>query len=275
MEIIWLDTVDSTNLLANRMLASADDMTVWAARFQTSGRGQKGNKWLGEAGCNLTFSILIKPVNLLASSQFYISEIASLSVAEYLEYHGVRADIKWPNDVYAGDRKICGMLIENKIMSANVSASIVGIGINLNQRVFSPELRNPTSLVLESGAGCPDFQLEREMELFMDFFRRNYEVLAGGLSCGSVSERDSVLAGIHSRYSSRLYRKGVLSAFCDRRGEDMLVPNNALSGSESAGNRVFMAEIVGVNPANGCLRLRCQSSGDICEFSFKEVAYII
>ena len=86
-----------------------------------------------------------------AREQFVLNEIASLSVVDFLSLHGIPARIKWPNDIYVGSKKICGILIENSLRGSGVSSSIIGIGLNINQRNFNVNLPNPTSMVLEKG----------------------------------------------------------------------------------------------------------------------------
>ena len=133
--IIWFESIDSTNLEARRNMSDIDKMTVYAAKFQTAGRGQRGNKWLSSAGENLTFSIAVKPDDkilpvLQASEQFLVSVVSTLTIADYLDSIGIRSEIKWPNDIYVRNKKICGMLIENGIGSQGLSSSIIGIGLN-------------------------------------------------------------------------------------------------------------------------------------------------
>ena len=154
--ITWTEVTDSTNSWAARAMADIDKMSVFAAKYQTAGRGQRGNKWHSASGENLTFSIGLRFGNevtghLKAIDQFVITEISALAVADFLTSKGATVKIKWPNDIYVRDRKICGMLIENSLRADKVATSILGIGINLKQREFPPELVNPTSLSLATG----------------------------------------------------------------------------------------------------------------------------
>ena len=128
-DIMWFDTLDSTNEQVRRQIDSLDNLSVVSALSQTAGRGQRGNTWSSATGENLTFSILLRftagdPDSrfssfpfLRAIDQFVISEIATLSVVELLEKYGIVASVKWPNDIYVEDRKICGILIENNYHS--------------------------------------------------------------------------------------------------------------------------------------------------------------
>ena len=148
--IRWFDTIDSTNTRLVALHSELPDRTVYAARFQTAGRGQQGNRWESRAGENLMFSILLKPDFLPASDQFILSQIVALGLLDYLQSRGLTATIKWPNDIYAGDRKICGTLIETGLADKRVSWAVTGIGLNVNQQVFDPSLPNPTSMTLET-----------------------------------------------------------------------------------------------------------------------------
>ncbi|MBD5360858.1 MAG: biotin--[acetyl-CoA-carboxylase] ligase [Bacteroides sp.] len=114
---------------------------------QTAGRGQRGNSWEAEPGKNITLSLMLRPQAMEASRQFEISEAVALGVLDVLRELGIReVAVKWPNDVYVGDRKICGILIENALAGAYIARSIAGIGLNVNQREFRSDAPNPVSL---------------------------------------------------------------------------------------------------------------------------------
>ncbi len=150
---IFLEETDSTNTYLNSIAESAGHGTVACADKQTAGRGQKGNHWESEPGKNITFSILLRPKGINARWQFMLSEIVSMAIVNVLRSHigSIGIGIKWPNDIYAGDKKICGILIENRIESLNISHSIAGIGLNVNQGMFNPELPNPVSMLNITG----------------------------------------------------------------------------------------------------------------------------
>ncbi len=151
-DIIWFNTLDSTNDEARRRIHEIDNLSVVAAFEQTHGRGQGDHTWLSPRGENLLFSIVLKfeEGRMPAKDSFKISRHTSESLVEFLAGHGIEAWIKPPNDIYVGYRKICGTLIENSIRGAWVSSSIIGIGLNINQRNFDVMLPNPTSMVLET-----------------------------------------------------------------------------------------------------------------------------
>ena len=114
--------------------------------FQTAGRGQRGNTWESEPGKNLLFSLLVRPTFLPASQSFWISAAACLGLHRVLAPALPQLTIKWPNDLLAGDKKICGMLVENASLGGFIERSVVGIGLNVNS-VHVPV--NASSLRLE------------------------------------------------------------------------------------------------------------------------------
>ncbi len=251
--VFWLEIIDSTNSEAVRCIKDADNLTVWAAEFQTAGRGQRNNVWESEKGLNLTFTILLKPKMMKAYQQYSISKLTALAVVDYLSEKGIRAKVKWPNDVYVGDRKITGILIENKLSGDLISNSIIGIGINLNQENFTESALNPTSLLLEakninrlngnSVDNIKEFDKREELEQFMQIFTESY------------NKFDEEL--INKRFENELYRLNEYHLYQDTQSEDL-----------------FEARILGVNSQNACLRLELKT-GEIREYAFKEVSYII
>ena len=138
---MFIAETDSTNNLLRRLYLDENDLFTIYTDFQTAGRGQQGNGWESEKGKNLLFSTLLREWSIPVSSQFLINQIVSLSL-----YHTVRAilkedqqsllTIKWPNDLYFQDKKLAGILIENIWQGNQVSHSIAGIGLNVNQTVF-------------------------------------------------------------------------------------------------------------------------------------------
>lgn len=151
--IIRLEECDSTNTYLSKIARESPHGTVVITTTQTAGRGQRGNSWEAEPGKNLTFSLLLKPENVAAHDQFYISEAVALGIADALRHYldGFPVSVKWPNDIYVGDRKICGILIENSLSGNTIGHSIAGIGINVNQREFKSDAPNPVSAVMLTG----------------------------------------------------------------------------------------------------------------------------
>ena len=146
MRIIHLDTVGSTSSYLASLGAEAAHGTVVMAREQTAGRGQRGNSWEAEPGMNITLSLMLHPKGLPPARQFVISRAVSLAIVGMLDKYVDDVTIKWPNDIYIGDRKICGILIENTITGSTINRCIVGIGLNVNQTEFRSDAPNPVSL---------------------------------------------------------------------------------------------------------------------------------
>lgn len=147
-QIVHIDETDSTNRwLRNSQGENPSPCckAVWAD-FQTAGRGCGTNVWESERGQNLTFSVLIHPTDIPAQRQFTISMAAALAVVDALADYADGFSIKWPNDIYWHDRKICGMLIENRLTEGMIKDSIIGIGLNVNQQRFVSDAPNPVSL---------------------------------------------------------------------------------------------------------------------------------
>lgn len=151
--IIYVDETDSTNTLLAASATQLDHGTVVAAHRQRAGRGQRGNSWESEPNKNLTFSLLLRPRTIVASSQFELSQIVSIAITRVLrsKLDSDRVCIKWPNDIYYGDKKLVGILIENSLSGPNITQSIVGIGINVNQEQFLSDAPNPVSMLNISG----------------------------------------------------------------------------------------------------------------------------
>lgn len=167
---MWRDSTDSTNNACRREIDSLDNLSFIATKCQTNGRGQGDHTWTSTPGENLTFSYVLKPQGCLkASSAVTITHITTLALLSYLRSRGVEARIKWPNDIWVEDKKICGILIENCLDGPDVLWSIVGVGLNINQRVFPSDLPNPTSLSLLTGK---QYVVEEELEDLMKEIRR-------------------------------------------------------------------------------------------------------
>lgn len=153
MKFIVAPRLESTNS-AILGLDDACHATALMAKEQTAGRGQRGNSWEAEAGMNITMSILLEPRWVKASEQFSISEAVSLAIVDELRpLIGSSGDvaIKWPNDIYVGNKKICGILIENALLGNGIMRSVIGIGINVNQSLFLSDAPNPISLNMITG----------------------------------------------------------------------------------------------------------------------------
>lgn len=166
---------------------------VWAER-QTAGRGQRGHSWTSGEGMNLTFSLVWEPHFLPVRDQFALSEAVALGLTDLTETLGVPCRIKWTNDIYAGDRKMMGILIEHVLAGDRLARTIVGIGINVNQNDFDASLPNPTSLARETGR---TFDRQEVLERAVQALEARYGALEQG-------GREA----LHRDYLRRLYRLG-------------------------------------------------------------------
>jgi len=135
---IELESTSSTNYYATMLLKKEDvnDGTVIITEFQDSGKGHSGSKWESAPGKNLLFSIILYPNFLKADQHFYISKFISIAICKFVKTYIPETYIKWPNDIFSNNKKICGILIENVIEQSNIKNSIIGIGLNVNQKSF-------------------------------------------------------------------------------------------------------------------------------------------
>ena len=175
--IIWLKLTDSTNDEARRRLDALDNLSVLAAETQTAGRGQGDHTWTSAPGQNLTFTLVLKfpPCAPIATSEILlITQAVTGGIRRYLLSKGVESRIKWPNDIYVGDRKICGILIENILDGKQVSSSMIGIGLNLNQDRFPADLPNPVSLRQLTGR---TYDLRAELVLLREALKKTASLL--------------------------------------------------------------------------------------------------
>lgn len=151
--IIKIESIDSTNNYAMNLLKEGKARNfecIWAID-QTQGKGQRGNSWQSDAGKNLTFSVIYMPVHLEADHNFTISMAVSLAVFEFLHAYVQPVQVKWPNDIYIKNRKAGGILIENTIEKQSIKSSVMGIGLNINQKKFGDNLPAATSLISNYG----------------------------------------------------------------------------------------------------------------------------
>ncbi len=176
---IKLSHVSSTNLHVSTLLRQEKlkESFVVLADYQESGKGQGSHTWESNRGENLLMSLLLFPAFLSASSQFRLSMVASLAITDTLDSLGIAAKIKWPNDIFSQKGKIAGILIEHGISGKNISHSIIGIGLNLNQVVF-PEFPVPaSSVLLETGEQTIPLELAEKLVRKLE---KRYDALEQG-----------------------------------------------------------------------------------------------
>ena len=239
---------------------------------QTAGRGQIGNRWLAEPHQNLAYSIRLQPSFLQANEQFHLNKVVALAVHDFIDAEMSNKEIsdfkfqissettlqtsnerpsnvklqrlnsiKWANDIYIGDKKVCGILIQNSLSGSRLQAAIIGIGININQLEFPKDI-NATSLRLETGQL---FDLMPCVEKLTQHLEFRYLQLKSAINFNKI----------HEEYLSKMYRFGVDAIY--RRIKD---------------DTVFMGKIVGVSPTG---QLEIMSDRGIELFDIKEVKFEI
>ena len=183
VSFIELQSVDSTNNYAMARLAEgvAQHGVVYFAHEQTAGKAQRGKIWISEKGANIMMSMVVKPLFLQPSEQFKLSACVAVALHDFFKrYAGEQTKIKWPNDIYWRDRKAAGVLIENvistgKLAIGNWQWAIVGIGVNLNQVDFPPDLQNPVSLKQITGENYDTIESAKELWKTINFYLTQLE----------------------------------------------------------------------------------------------------
>jgi BirA family biotin operon repressor/biotin-[acetyl-CoA-carboxylase] ligase len=240
MNIIKIKSTASTNLFLKELSEKQflEEGAVVFTETQTAGRGQAGNDWESEPGKNITCSILFYPVFLPVKQHFLLSETIALGVKKTLDDYIPNVSVKWPNDIYFENRKIAGILIENELTAQEITQSIAGIGLNVNQETFASNAPNPVSLkqILDVEMDL-DSLLEKMVEKLMD----EYEKLKAGQT-----------EDISRAYHDSLYRKSGFYAYEDKHGR-------------------FIARIQSVSE-DGFLHLQTDK-GEERRYAFKEVVY--
>ncbi|MCU0451224.1 MAG: biotin--[acetyl-CoA-carboxylase] ligase [Bernardetiaceae bacterium] len=224
--------------MAEVAAAQALEGQVYITDQQTAGRGQRGNQWEAAPGQNLTFSVVLHPTFLDVAHQFMLNVVAALAVADTVATalspvpQGPPVRVKWPNDVYAGDQKIAGILIENSLAGPQIRASVVGIGLNINQTEFQFSQTRPTSLALLGGR---HYHLPTALASLAEQLEAHYLQLRGGQ-----------LAALLAQYHARLYARHEPRRFTDgRTGQPFegqvshVLPSGQLAIATAQGLRFF------------------------------------
>lgn len=247
MNFIYLKQTDSTNNEIRRLNENYDLEHGFGVvtDFQTDGHGQASNKWESEDGKNLLFSMFLRPEVISPSEQFVITEFVTVAIINALQPETDNPiTIKWPNDIYVDDNKLCGILIENSLCGNRMENSIVGIGININQCKFVSNAPNPVSLKQMTGR---DHDRKELLQRISDNILQEYALL-------SENNTPEYRSALYKRYFSSLYR-----------GTGFHTYSIPFTGER------FKARIEGVGP-QGHLTLMTDS-GSRLTFAFKEVAF--
>jgi len=240
-DMVYCKNAGSTNSYASGLIKAGQvsEGTVVYTNFQSAGRGQKGNRWESEDGKNLLFSVILYPSMVSPADQFIISIFISLGICDFLKTLVPGCQIKWPNDIYHGDDKIAGILIENSISGNSIVNSIAGIGLNINQEEFPEEIPNPVSLKMLTGVEHDTGLCLQKLAACLD--KRYKQVISGEWN------------ELRNEYISSLYRLNQWSSFKSADG-------------------IFDGRIVSVTEL-GCLQIE-KKQGNMMEFAFKEIEFV-
>lgn len=227
MFIIKLNAIDSTNSYLKRLSSKevVKDFTVAITNYQTKGRGQMGTQWSSQDSKNLMFSVFKDNHNTKVEDNFYISMVVAVSILEALEAFKIKnLKVKWPNDILSEEKKIGGILIENVIKQSNISASIIGIGININQTIFD-NLPQASSMRLISGRV---YDLDEVLHLILKKLKHNFRLL-----------NQKQFGLLKNTYENHLFRKDKPSTFRDSEGE---LFSGFIKGVSDSGNLQVLIE---------------------------------
>ncbi len=240
MKIQYIERTDSTN---DHILKIDEDMALVYCDYQSKGRGQRGNSWESEPNANLTFSFMLKPQQMSADKQFIVSKMVAIALVNTLAEFSIEAKIKWPNDIYVGDLKISGILIENRLSAGGMLTKIIcGVGLNVNQQQFLSNAPNPVSM---SQLAKKEFSREKVLEQFCSHFERLYTL-----------DNIAQSAGIDSSYWELLYRANQWHDYVDNNGR-------------------FTGKIVGIGNYGELIIQSKEHPEHLKSYMFKDVSYVI
>lgn len=245
-------THSTSSLLREQYTEQLPHLYTIRTDYQTAGRGQAGNSWESEEGKNLLFSTLLRYKDILAMEQWRLSMLVAVVLwdvlARYLPKEGLT--IKWPNDIYYGDRKLVGILVENILSGMMVDHSIVGVGVNVNQTIWRSDAPNPISMQQITGK-------EYNVEMIMNEWKSSMKAW-----------ENRSIDDVKAAYMQQLYRRRGWHMYVER--EVSIAPTTI---AEEKLDSVFLAEIVGVS-AQGELLLR-RENGQVKTYHFKQIRYVV
>ena len=245
-------TNSTSTLLREQYSDDLPHLYTIRADYQTAGRGQTGNSWESEEGKNLLFSALLRYNDLRAADQWRLSMLVALALWEVLAKHlpEEQLTIKWPNDIYFGDKKLVGILIENSLVGGYVGYSIAGIGVNVNQTKWLSNAPNPISMKEITNQ---DYDVETLMNEWIDAMKKWEQCTTDELSIV---------------YLQHIYRRNGWHKYVER--EVSVAPTSiAKQGIDG----IFRAELVGISE-QGELILRKENNEEQA-YHFKQIRFVI
>jgi len=235
---LYIKQITSTNEMLWKMIRekSVPEGFILYTDFQKAGKGQIGNTWESKARKNLLFSMVMYPKHIPIDEQFVISQFVSLAIKKTLDNYIDDVCVKWPNDIYWNDKKLGGILIENSLQGKEIKATVVGIGLNINQKNFESDAPNPVSIfqILGKTVRRKKILIEIQQNILEMYNQLDFEK-------------------IRLEYFSSLYRKDGYHTY-------------------KAEDEMFRAKIKSVHP-DGQLELQTES-GECRGFYFKEVQFL-
>jgi BirA family biotin operon repressor/biotin-[acetyl-CoA-carboxylase] ligase len=243
MDIIKVNAIESTSTFLKELMTTGPikNYTVVSAKSQFGGRGQMGSKWVSDPGKNLLFSMYVEGFGMFVKDAMYLNIAISNAIYNALLPLKIpNLKIKWPNDILAGGKKICGILVENTIQKNVIKSTIIGVGLNVNQELFPLELKNASSLKNVLGKSI------------------NQSILLNSIVVNITEELELCTSNnfqtLKETYLSNMFK---LQTPC-------MFKNDTLGD--------FMGKIVGVN-TTGKLLIELEDES-IKEFGLKEVAFL-
>ena len=241
---IYLPSCHSTNDIAAEIIQNKQvfDGTVVITSDQTAGRGQRGNSWESLPEQNITLSLIVKPDFLSATEQFRLNIAISLGIYAFLsQYLPNNLSVKWPNDIYVGDRKLGGVLIENTLSGSRIAYSVIGIGLNINQLRFEEANNRAVSLRLAT-QNLEEFDIEKLIGELCVSLEKYYLQLRNGLH---IKQKEAYLEFLYRFQEIYYFRK---------------------NGTK------FLGKIIGIAPTG---HLMLEVNGEVKYFDFKEISFEI
>lgn len=240
-DVQYFESLSSTNGQAVKDIQEGiaqDGKVIWTGD-QTQGKGNGTNQWESEKGKNLTFSLLVEPHFLKPAEQFVLTQLISIALYETLSHilSPEKLFIKWPNDVYYDKKKIAGVLIQNYVKGQQINFAVIGVGLNVNQKIFLSDAPNPASLMHFTGK---EMEIQPLLDEILKNFKNHYEAL----------DDPEKRMELHEKYLAHLYLRNQWAAFTDESG-------------------TFSAKITGINDY-GQLHIE-DKEGNQKTYGFKEI----